>query len=66
MAWLVKKILDWLSAKIVAWAEALVLKFKHQEAVKKEAGDSVDPLKKANPESEKAIDEAIPKSLDGF
>lgn len=66
MTWLVNLVLDWLYAKAADFIQAALARFKRQKEVKKEEEISVEPLKKANPESEKEIDDAIPGSLDGL
>lgn len=59
-------ILDYLLGKLVAWGKALVAKLQRREEIKHEENESVDPLKKADPESEKEIDDATRSALDGL
>ena len=59
-------ILDYFFNKLVAWAKAFVAMLLRREVIKKEEEVSVDPLKKANPESEKEIDDSIKDALNGL
>jgi hypothetical protein len=59
-------VLNWLWKKALDFVLGIVGFFTRQKEIKKESDASVDPLKKANPESEKEIDDATKGALDGF
>ena len=66
MQWIFNLFMDWVWSRAKSWLLALLAKFKRRDEIKKEEEISVDPLKKANPDSEKEIDDATRSALDGL
>lgn len=59
-------ILDYIVSKAVEWLTALFAKLRRQKEIEEKAKESVDSLKKADPNNEKKIDEGAKDALDGF
>lgn len=64
LSWFVKTALSWAWGKLSSWASALIAKFLRRKEITKQEEASVEPLKKADPESEKEIDDSIHDALD--